>query len=69
MPDESGAITMALVLTMWCLALLGFLGALVWTRSRAAQRMVPARVVPSRMAHGARTGGPGAARRGEVPRP
>ena len=35
MPDESGAITMALVLTMWALALLGLLAALVWTRSRA----------------------------------
>jgi hypothetical protein len=44
MPDESGAVTMALVLTMWCLALLGFLGALVWTRSRSADQPQEARV-------------------------
>jgi hypothetical protein len=44
MPDESGAITMALVLTMWCLALLGFLGALVWTRSRATGQGRPVEV-------------------------
>jgi len=44
MPDESGALTMALVLTMWCLALLGFLGALVWTRSRAADQPETARI-------------------------
>jgi hypothetical protein len=44
MPDESGAITMALVLIMWCLALLGFLGALVWTRSRATGQSRPAPV-------------------------
>lgn len=61
MPDESGAITMALVLTMWCLALLGFLGALVWARSRA---MVPAPVVQRR-----RHSPAGATRPGELPRP
>ena len=44
MPDESGAITMALVLTMWALALLGFLGALVWTRSRATGQPRPAKI-------------------------
>jgi hypothetical protein len=44
MPDESGAITMALVVAMWCLALLGFLGALVWTRSRATGGPRPAEV-------------------------
>jgi hypothetical protein len=44
MPDESGAITMALVLTMWALALLGFLGALVWTRSRATGQPRPAEI-------------------------
>lgn len=44
MPDESGAITMALVLTMWALALLGFLGALVWARSRAAVQPRPAEI-------------------------
>jgi hypothetical protein len=38
MPDESAAITMALVLALWCFALLGFLGALVWARSRSAQQ-------------------------------
>jgi hypothetical protein len=50
MPDESGAITMALVLTMWCLALLGFLGALLWTRSRATggARPAPVRVRSTR---------------------
>ncbi len=61
MPDESGAITMALVLTMWCLALLGFLGALVWARSRARE-MVPARVV-----HRRRDTGAGATRPGDLP--
>jgi hypothetical protein len=44
MPDESGALTMALVLTMWCLALLGFLGAIVWSRSRTGGEPRPARV-------------------------
>lgn len=44
MPNESGAITMALVLTMWALALLGFLGALVWTRSRANSQPRPAEI-------------------------
>ena len=44
MPDESGAVTIALVLTMWCLAVLGFLGALVWTRSRAGGQPREARV-------------------------
>ena len=44
MPDESGAITMALVLTLWALALLGFLGALVWTRSRSAAQARPAEI-------------------------
>jgi hypothetical protein len=44
MPDESGALTLALVLTMWCLALLGFLGALVWTRSRATGQVRPVEV-------------------------
>lgn len=44
MPDESGAITMALVLTLWALALLGFLGALVWTRSRMTGDARPAEI-------------------------
>lgn len=47
MPDESGALTVALVLTMWALALLGFLGALRWTRSRATAQARPA-VIPVR---------------------
>jgi hypothetical protein len=44
MPDESGAITMALVLTMWALALLGFPGALLRTRSRATGQQRPAEI-------------------------
>jgi hypothetical protein len=44
MPDESGAVTIALMMTMWCLALLGFLGAMVWMRSRIGGRPRPARV-------------------------
>ena len=44
MPDESGAITMALVMTLWALALLGFLGALVWTRSRVDAQRRPAEI-------------------------
>jgi hypothetical protein len=44
MPDEFGAFTMALVLTMWALALLGFLGALVWVRSRATAQARPAEI-------------------------
>ncbi len=44
MPDESGAITMALVLTLWCLALLGFLGTLVWLRSRSQAEPRPVRI-------------------------
>jgi hypothetical protein len=44
MPDESGAITLALVLTLWCLALLGFLGTLVWLRSRPHSQAQPARI-------------------------
>jgi hypothetical protein len=44
MPDESGAITLALVLTLWCLALLGFLGALVWMRSRQREEPRPVRI-------------------------
>jgi hypothetical protein len=34
MPDESGAISLALVLTLWCVALRGLLATLVWMRSR-----------------------------------
>ena len=48
MPDESGAITMALVLTLWALALLGFLGALVWTRSRSAAAQARPAEIPVR---------------------
>jgi hypothetical protein len=44
MPDESGVVTIAVVLTMWCLALLGLLGALVWTRSRTGGEPRPARI-------------------------
>jgi hypothetical protein len=44
MPNESGAITTALVLTMFCVAVLGLLGALVWTRSRSSAQARPARI-------------------------
>jgi hypothetical protein len=44
MPNESGALTMALMLTMWCVALLGFPGTLLWMRSRPGAQARPARV-------------------------
>jgi hypothetical protein len=33
MPNESAAITMALVLTLWSLGVLAFFGTLVWSRA------------------------------------
>ena len=33
MPDESSAVTMALVLLMWALAVLAFLGLVIWSRA------------------------------------
>jgi hypothetical protein len=33
MPNESGAVTMAVVLLMWSLAVLVFLGLVIWSRA------------------------------------